>query len=247
MDWRKSLQPLGILVFTLSSSVEVSGVGVPQRPTQPNSQQQISLIFLTTEEKGLPRERGATAGVPRCLKQPSDFPPLIALVPPNSIVKTVAANPTLYVYVPELRGVHSAELVVVDEPDQEIYKRTFTLPGTSGIHKLTVTETLPLETDKNYRWYFAVVCDPQDRSSNLFVEGLLRRSELSPEFKALLEQAKNPLEQARFYAGARFWNETLNIAVPLRSEYPEEWEELLRSVKLEKYSQKPFVECCKAE
>ncbi|HEY9742756.1 MAG TPA: DUF928 domain-containing protein [Coleofasciculaceae cyanobacterium] len=247
MDWRKSLQSLGILIFILSSSVEVSGGTMPQPLTQQNSQQQMSLIFLTTEEKGLPRERGATARVPRCLKRPFDIPPLIALVPPNSIVKTVAANPTLYVYIPELRGVHSAELVIVDEPDREIYKRMFTLPGTSGIYKLTVTETLALETDKNYRWYFAVACEPQDRSSDLIVEGLLRRSELSPEFKTLLEQAKNPLEQARFYAGARFWNETLNIAVPLRREYPEEWEELLRSVKLEKYSQKPFVECCKAE
>lgn len=247
MHWRKCVQFLGILVFILSSPREMSGGTVPQLPKQPNSEQLFSIIFLPTEDKGLPRERGATAGVPPCLKRPFEFPPLIALVPPNSVVKTVAANPTLYVYVSELQGAHPAELMVVDEAEREIYKRTFTIPGTSGIHKLTIKENLPLERDKNYRWYFSVVCDPQDRASDLFVEGLLRRTELSAKFKALLEQAKDPLEQARFYAGARFWNETLNIAVPLRREYPEEWEELLRSVKLEKYSQKPFVECCKAE
>jgi hypothetical protein len=247
MDWRKSVQSLGIIVFILSSSVETSEGTVPQPPTQPNSQPQISLIFLPTEDNGLPRDRGVKAGNPPCLKPPFNFPPLLALVPPNSVVKTVAANPTFYVYVSELRGEQLAELVVIDEADREIYRRYFTLPGTSGIHKFTVSERLSLERDKNYRWYFAVVCNRENRSSNLVVEGVLRRTELSEKFKTLLEQAKNPLERARLYAGARIWNETLNIAVPLRREYPEEWAELFGSVKLEKYSQKPFIDCCTAK
>lgn len=243
MDWRTSLQCLGILAFLLASPAQISGSTVLELP-QANTEQQVGIIFLPTEDKGLPRERGATAGMPRCLAQPLESPSLIALVPPNSVVKTVTANPTLYIYVSKLREPQAAELMVIDEADREIYKRTFTIPGTAGIHKLTISESLPLARDTNYRWYFSVICDPQDRASDLFVEGVLRRTELSRKFKALLQQAENPLEQARFYAGARIWNETLNIAVQLRREHSKEWEELFKSVKLEKYSQKPFVECC---
>lgn len=247
MDWQTSVQFLGSLVFILSWAGEIVGSTVPQQPRQSHSQQYVSFKFTPTEDKGISREGGVLHGGYDCFDKHWQTPPMKALLPPNSLVTTVAAHPNLYVYIAELGTARLAELRVFDEADNEIYRSMFTVPGTAGIHKLTIPKTLSLETGKNYQWYVHVLCNSDEYDSNPSAQGLLRRVELSQELKTKLEQEKNPLQQAKSYAGASIWNETLNMAVQLRRQYPTQWEELLKSVKLEEYSQKPVVECCTME
>jgi hypothetical protein len=78
------------------------------------------------------------------------------------------------------------------------------------------------------------------------VEGWIQRTELSSELKAKIEQV-TPLEQAKLYATARVWLDTLMLASQLRSSQPAEWEELLKSVGLNEIAQAKVLECCTLE
>jgi len=188
--------------------------------------------------------------------------------PPVNQILTVAANPTVFVYVPETTT-QSAEDVVFaefsvfdDQSDQykDVYKTTFRLPTvvssdlpnssvfTPGILKLSLPANVSLETGKNYHWVFHLYCrkanaepDAEHNYTRRYVEGWIQRTELSPELKAKIEQA-TPLEQAKLYAQARIWSETLMLAAQLRSSNPDEWEELLKSVGLNEIAQAPFIE-----
>jgi hypothetical protein len=197
--------------------------------------------------------------------------PLTGLMPRNPLTNrpvnqtlTVAANPTFFVYVPENSTLSAENLVfaefsVFDDQGKDFYKTTFRLPtvvssdvssssvSTPGIVKLSLPTNVSLETGKTYRWVFQLYCrkanaDP-DAEPNYtpHVEGWIQRTELSPDLKTKIEQA-TPLEQAKLYATARIWLDTLMLASQLRSSQPAEWEELLKSVGLNEIAQAPFIE-----
>jgi hypothetical protein len=164
-------------------------------------------------------------------------------MPTDGVVTTVAANPTLFIYVPENIS-REAALYVEDEEGNEVYRATFVPNQSAGVVKLSLPETVSLAVGKNYQWSFALTCDSEEGSEAAIVWGWFRRTQLSPNLKTKLEQEKDPLEQAKLYADHRIWQETLTILASLRDSNPTEWEELLKSVKLEAIAQKPFVECC---
>jgi len=193
--------------------------------------------------------------------------PLTALMPRNPLTNrpvnqtlTVAANPTVFVYVPETTTRSAEDLVlaefsVLDDQDKDVYKTTFRLPtvvssdlpnssvSTPGIVKLSLPTTVSLETGKNYRWVFLLSCGKAnaERDFGRHVEGWIQRTELSSDLKTKIEQA-TPLEQAKLYAKERIWLDTLRLAAQLRSSQPDEWEKLLKSVGLTEISQAPFIE-----
>lgn len=232
----------------------------------------VSLEFPVSGPIGQP-EGGSVGGGTRgsCSKKnQQNQMPLTGLIPirnklnwrtrvPANQTLTVAANPTFFVYVPETTA-KSAEFLLSDEQDNEVYQTTLRLPtvlssdvpsssvSTPGIVKLSLPANISLETGKNYRWVFALNCiaPDGDLSGNLYVEGWIQRTELSPDLKTKIEQA-TPLEQAKLYATARIWPETLVLASELRSSKPDEWEELLKSVGLSQITQAPFLECCTPE
>jgi hypothetical protein len=113
---------------------------------------------------------------------------------------------------------------------------------------LSLPANVSLETGKNYRWVFQLVCENAnaDPVFGQYVEGRIQRTELRSDLKTKIEQA-TPLEQAKLYAQARIWSETLMLAAQLRSSQPAEWEELLKSVGLNEIAQVPLLECCTLE
>ncbi|NEO69301.1 DUF928 domain-containing protein, partial [Moorena sp. SIO3H5] len=139
-----------------------------------------------------------------------------------------------------------AEFVLIDDQNQEVYLTTLTLDNTNGIVQLNVPETVPLTMGKQYKWFFVLVCDPQERSRDHWVQGILERTELSPELALNLEQEQNTLEQAKLYADALIWQETLSTIAQLRDSEPQAWVDLIKSVGLEAIANKPFVNCCTA-
>jgi hypothetical protein len=184
--------------------------------------------------------------------------------PPINQILTVTANPTVFVYVPETTTLSTENLVfaefsVYDDQGEDFYKTTFRLPTvvssdvpsssvfTPGIVKLSLPTNVSLETGKNYRWVFQLYCRKANAEPDAepvfggYVEGLIQRTELSPDLKTKIEQA-TPVEQAKLYATARIWSETLMLAAQLRSSQPAEWEELLKSVGLNEIAQAPFIE-----
>jgi hypothetical protein len=275
MGEQKYLPGWGSIAIVLSPALVIfSSLPVGLR-AQPYPEWKVSLEF-PVDNVGQP-DGGSGGGGTRgqCFKyqqNQKDKMPLTGLMPRNPLTNrpvnqtlTVAANPTVFVYVPETttqstEDVVFAEFSVLDDQDKDVYKTTFRLPtvvssdvptssvSTPGTVKLSLPADVSLETGKNYRWVFQLFCrkanaDPnaEQNYNNLLVAGWIQRTELSPDLKAKIEQA-TPLEQAKLYAKERIWSETLMLAAQLRSSNPDEWEELLKSVGLNEIAQAPFIE-----
>ena len=233
------------------ATVPVIFSGLPfQLPAQSYPEWQLSLEFPPKDSPLLPGRRQsdgrgeARTPCPKAFRLPTK---MTALMPPNNLVTTVAPHPTLFIYIPETGQFAEAELAVYDEEDNTVYRNNILLPNNPGILRLSLPETVSLEIGKHYRWYFSLMCDPDERSREPFVQGWFQRTELNPELQTMLEQESDLLEQALLYSQAKIWHETITLLADLRESNPAEWEDLLKSVELEDISQKPFVDCCTRE
>lgn len=133
-------------------------------------------------------------------------------MPTSNVGITVAANPTFFWYVPKTTA-ETAEFVIVDDNRNDVYRTTFALSGTPGIVKLKLPGTVSLKVGKNYLWQFEIICDPLNRQikDKKYVQGLVRRVEVSPNLKTKLEDAVSPLVKAKLYADAGVWPEALDL------------------------------------
>ena len=95
----------------------------------------------------------------------------------------------------------------------------------------------PLGAGKNYRWYIALRCDPEDRSADAVAIGIVRRIELSADILRQLDAA-DPRQKIVIYAENGIWQDALSTLAAARRANPNDpdlaadWESLLDSVKL---------------
>ncbi|MDJ0687506.1 MAG: DUF928 domain-containing protein [Xenococcaceae cyanobacterium MO_188.B32] len=248
MIWQKYYQSMGILTIVISQVVTVIS-GFPSRLLAQSSSMIISLEFPPTNKRGAPETTaGGGTRTNSCIKTYAEAEeiPLTPLMPNRTNVGlTATTSPILYWYIPE----NTAELgkfLVKDDLGNEVYSATFELPSTAGIIKLGIPKNADLKTDRDYFWTLSLVCNSQDRLRDYAVEGVLQPTEIDLSLKLQLA-GKTLLEQAELYAQQRIWHDALDIVAQLSTENPEEWEEFLSSIDLEKIAKKPILACCKAE
>lgn len=194
------------------------------------------------------REGGGTRGG-NC---PIAKKPLTALIPANNIGFTVAQNPVLLFYLPAMPPQAKplpVEFVLRDGNEKEIYATTFMMPRKSGIVSVSVpvsADVPPLEVGKNYHWFLSILCNPLERSPNIFVEGWIRRVPLNATLNNNLKQATLK-DRPDIYAEAGIWFDALNTLAALRQSNPKdsavssEWAKLLKAVGLEHMATEPLV------
>ncbi len=188
------------------------------------------------------REPGGTRGG-YC---PKTEKPITALVPINNFGATTADYPTLFFYVPQLSSQASSptlEFVLQDENEQELYKANFKPTTKAGIFSVTIPsnkEIKPLQVGSSYHWYFSQVCNHQDRASDVFVDGWIRRIEPSTEINGKLKEAKKLADKFGLYKDAKIWYDSLATLEELRRNdvknsavWQAEWDNLLKAVKLD--------------
>lgn len=184
------------------------------------------------------RRKGAASrtGLRSCPPEASN---LTALVPEIENNKpwglTFAEYPTFWVFIPTLpRKVRSAEFVLQDEEDRDIYRTQLVLPATSGIIGIDPPD-LPqnaLEIDENYRWTFRIFCDRQNPRFYVSVDGIVKR----------VAQEDSNLNNV--------WYDILTdlakrrLAKPEDIELRDEWVRLMRQIDLEELAQTPVLSCC---
>jgi hypothetical protein len=231
MNWQLCLRLSSLIAITScfgASSAIALNLTTPQPETATKSL--VSLEFPPTNRSGAPRTSGGGTRSNSCIS--SEENKLTALMPnQNNVAKTAEDTPTFYWYVPETEA-DIGQFVLIDEDGQEVYFNSFNLPETPSIVSLTLPDQTNLKVGKEYLWYFSVVCDERDRSGDVWIQGRLDRTQLSNSIERRIRQL-TPLEQAKVYAEYRIWHETLALIEQLRSDQPEQWEELLSSVDLE--------------
>lgn len=199
------------------------------------------------------REGGGTRGP--CVKNSANYH-LTSLVPANSFGTTLAEYPTFFVYVPTIKEQEKPQLefALKTENDMVIYKTNFTIARSPGVVSVSLpaSANLPrLEENKNYKWSFTLICnpeDPSDRSSNSDVKGSIRRVRLNPTIVQQLEGATLPRDKVVAYTTAGIWFDALSTLAELRRATPsdptleKDWKNLLQSVGLETIASEPLLQ-----
>ncbi|XWK89488.1 MAG: DUF928 domain-containing protein [Phormidium sp.] len=201
------------------------------------------------------REGGGTRGP--CI-QNSANDKVMALVPVNGFGTTTAEYPTFSVYLPPLSLETEPEIeFVLKTPQQkEIYKTKFKINRGVGIISFSLphTSNLPaLELNKNYFWSVTLICSPEDvnigdLSGNKVVSGVIRRVTPNANVLQELERAESWRDRVIIYAKAGIWYDALSNLAEMRRRNPNDpivvrdWQQLLKSVGMEKLAQEPIMQ-----
>jgi Domain of Unknown Function (DUF928) len=263
-----SLQKALVLsaIFSLINITQLSAQSQPSNTTkirfvQPTLERQ-------PENRGAPRDRRGAGTRGNCLVSNE---PLTALVPLVSIIAnqkqattdtantqyvlslTTAEHPTFWFYVPYLpKNINSVKFVLLDEKNNSLTKEPIpiTLSNIPGVIKVNVPTTeKPLEIGQYYHWYFLIDCNPQSRSEDIGVEGLVQRIVPKDELARRLQKA-TPRQRVALYAEAGIWQDALTTLGELRIRQPQDaslatdWQNLLKSVGLENISTEAIAPCC---
>lgn len=196
---------------------------------------------------------GATRG--DCFANKDESP--VALVPPASKMgETVAESPTVSWYMPKTQASvmpSVMQFVLRDGEKNEVYsvkysldkyeeetaegKKKFVVVGTPGIMSLTLpvaTSMSALKIGQEYKWELTVMCDSSDQSTNILMEGGIKRVEPNPTLAARLQQA-TPEERVTLYADENLWYNAVATLVELGRDRPNDpnlaaiWDKLLTS------------------
>lgn len=168
---------------------------------------------------------------------------LIALVP-NSKIKpvgriglTTQERPTIFVYLPKTNA-QSAEFILKDVEEEDVYRTTVPISGQQGVVGFKLPADAPaLEVNKDYQWFFNVICQPSDRLRDVFVSAWIKRVEPNTTLMNGLKNSK-PRQRPNLYAQAGIWQDTLTALSELRRSSPsdktvtDEWNTLLKSIGL---------------
>jgi hypothetical protein len=164
----------------------------------------VSMPIYIPPRRGAPvgRVGGGTRGIT------FELITLFVLVP-DHVGLTVQEQPTLYWYLS--KPVHFPIEVTIIE-DQAIYpllEAGIPLPTQPGIHPVDLKYyTVSLSLDKRYRWYVAIIPDPDRRSRDIIAGGMIERIEPSENIRTKLAQADKETIPS-IYAEAGIWYDAL--------------------------------------
>ena len=200
---------------------------------------------------GLPtnrRDGGSRGSGNNCLANVSNSN-LTALIPNKNSGIKASASTTLFFYVPEVSQQKTIEFVLRNEQDELIYETFLTTTG-KGIMSVKIPAVInsnQLETNQNYHWYLSMICNPQERSRDVVVEGWLHQEEIDRAVKQKLQFATS-VEKAELYSEQGFWYDAIATLVQeqdfnaKQSVVRKKWTELLGTVGLEDLASEPFIQ-----
>lgn len=239
------------LVFTLSFgflgllNYPINGLA-QSSPSTNNAWDSIQIRFQQQDSdgssRGRPGRRGGTGSRGDC--PPVDMQ-LTALIPSSNLGTSIEAHPTLWFYIPyQSSQVASAEFSLQDEQNNDVYRATFTPPGTPGTVSLSLAQAPPLDINKKYQWYVKIYCSQQALSSPVFIRSWVQRVALKPQLERQLQTATTPRARIAIYAQNGIWYSALTELAKLRVAEPQNatvnnnWANLLRDIGLENLAQK---------
>ncbi|MBE9004176.1 DUF928 domain-containing protein [Fortiea sp. LEGE XX443] len=181
---------------------------------------------------------------------------LTALVPftqePPSVTNvwglTTASHPTFWFYVPYSQNVNlPAMFVLQDQESNLIYQKAIATPTNPGIISVSLSADAPaLAVNQQYRWFLTFSCDKQEQSPPVYVEGVVKRVNLSQEITQQLQTA-TPSQQFAIYAQNGIWHEALTTLAKMRQKKPldtalqTQWQDLLVSIRLGDVATEPIL------
>ena len=139
----------------------------------------------------------------------SVVPSVIAVVPAHTGL-TIQEQPVLFWYLSEPASV-PVEISIIDDSQYEpLWQSKVSQPVPSGFHRIRLTDSgLKLEKGKNYKWFVALVLDPDHRSKDVIAGGVIERVNPSESLNRKLSQS-DPLQRVSVFAEEGIWYDTLS-------------------------------------
>lgn len=112
-----------------------------------------------------------------CSVEPSENLRLTALAPAVRIGETLKSQPSFWFYSPyTLDNQITARFNMLKEDDKNFVEPIeIPLPNNSGFFQVSIPEKYILEKNLDYNWYLSVICNPQDESQNIVLQGWIHR------------------------------------------------------------------------
>ncbi len=216
-----------------------------------------SIEFIIPDESSPEpvRQKGSSASCPCmvCLA------PIIGLVPPTGLGWTISEYPTFFITLSSVEGEDRQRrqreerspvemyLFLLDEEEKEVAFLKYSSYQPFGTFAITLPETVTgLEVGKFYHWFIDVFCSIDEFSPNLYVEGWIKRIEVTPVVQAAIAFG-SPEEKLAIYAREGIWHETLDILAQLSGAEPENpqllqaWQTVLATAQLEAIANEPLI------
>lgn len=233
---------LSLVIITYGQTVVYA-----QENSNSASNKQLKVTFNPPERRK-PRSSagGASRSIGECINSAENTPlPLTPLVPNSAAGLTVASHPTVLAYVPKTnvdRGFFSWQ----DQEGNHHYQTIVPINNKTRIISLTLPDKAPpLEVGKVYQWSLALMCNGILRPDSPTLQGDIERIAMDEDLKSGVNNT-NKLQDAVIYAQEGIWYETVAILAqlhksePLNADLLANWQELLTSVGLEKFSSTPL-------
>ena len=160
--------------------------------------------------RGAPRGRigGGTRGV-------GTDTIVLSVLAPDHAGLTASEQPSLYWHI-STATTYPVEITVMDPRRIEpVLETRLAGPVTAGLHRVRLADYgVTLDPDVQYRWYVAVVLDPDRRAKDVLAGGVVERVPLTPELRQKLAQAKKE-DVPSIYAGDGLWYDALTAVSDL--------------------------------
>ena len=140
---------------------------------------------------------------------------VLSVLAPDHAGLTVSDQPSLYWHI-STATTYPVEITIMD-PRREEPLLEARLPGpiTAGVHRVRLADHgIKLDPDVAYRWYIAVVIDPDRRAKDVLAGGVIERVALSRDLEQRVSQAAKRQVPA-IYAGNGLWYDALSAASDL--------------------------------
>ncbi|MEB3210798.1 MAG: DUF928 domain-containing protein [Leptolyngbyaceae bacterium] len=168
--------------------------------------------------------------------------------------KTASASPNFWFYVPFTPGFpEQIEFILINEDEETIYQNKFTVTDTPGIVRIQIPEDqVELEENRLYHWVFSAICDLENRSGDITIDGWVKRVELDSNLE-VFQDSNLSLEAFSAFSDEKLWHETLTTIIFLKEAEPDnaqvqsQWNEMLVGIQLGDLVDAPISNCCSIE
>jgi hypothetical protein len=226
--------------FILSMALSVGPVVAQQKSNEANDKKTetaVSAPVYRPPKRGAPGGRvgGGTRGVQREVF-------VLSVLAPDHTGLTVSEQPFLYWFISNPTS-FPVELTVMDlQAVQPILEIRIPPPVQAGVHRIRLADYgIRLSSGAAYRWYVAVVPDPDRRSKDILAGGAIERVEVPEGIKSKLAQAGNA-DLPSLYAEAGIWYDALRAISDLIEAAPQDHELRKRRAALLAQVKLPAVE-----
>jgi hypothetical protein len=191
----------------------------PLKGLEASNQESPPLISLPIYQPPLPdapggRVGGGTRGIGEGLYA-------LSALAPNHVALTVQEQPVLYWYLSKPAEYPIELTITVEKNAQPLLEKRIPLPSRSGIYPLRLSDfDVRLATGTQYRWFLALVPDPNRRSRDIVAGAIIERVEIPEALRSRLLTASRE-EASHVYAEAGLWYDALMAVSNLVDDTPD--------------------------